>query len=68
MNHYKVYTGPTLVQGTAAALRRAGYTVTLEGTQHVYLDTTDGAGAVLETLRAHTGPGWNLNDVQPVVQ
>jgi hypothetical protein len=56
---YKVYTGPTIVQTTAARLRNAGFSVYLEGTEHVYL-TADSPEQVLAAL----GSGFSHLDVR----
>ena len=63
MNHYKVYTGPTVVAYAASRLRSAGLTVTLEGTQDVYVNAED-VYVILDAL-GH-GSGWTWRDVKKV--
>lgn len=58
MKTYKVYTGPTLVQGMAARLRAAGLFIKLEGTAHVYVEAANREN-VLAMLN-----NWTWRDVQ----
>jgi hypothetical protein len=60
MTKYTVWTGPTQVQGAADLLRQAGLNVTLEGTEHVYLE----ANNVQEVYNAL--PNWSKRAVREV--
>jgi hypothetical protein len=58
-HRYVVYCGPTLVASTAQRLRDAGFTVSVEGTEHVYFGGFDRTPQdVLDAL-----PTWKLTDV-----
>ena len=57
MTQYKVWTGPTQVQGAADLLRKAGLNVTLEGTEHVYVQA-DSRQQVYDAL-----PNWSKRAV-----
>jgi hypothetical protein len=59
MNHYRIYTGPTIVHQTADRLLNAGVRVVVEGTAHLYVRTN------LEPLQVLTllGPTWKTADV-----
>jgi hypothetical protein len=62
MTHYRVYTGPTQVKNSAERLTVAGLHVTLEGTEHVYVE----AGSQEQVLAALNTPhnsGWTWRDV-----
>lgn len=65
MTHYRIYTGPTLVDGVADRLQTAdGIIVTLRGTMHVYVDAKS-AEQVFDVLTATgTFTGWSLRDIQ----
>lgn len=58
MTHYRVYTGPTLVQEAARRLEAAYLHVTLRGTEHVYVEAPT-EQAVLLALKS----GWTFRDV-----
>lgn len=57
---YKVYTGPTQVQGLAQYLRDRDVNVTLEGTEHVYVEAD-----TAEAVQCHLplGAGYRVQKV-----
>lgn len=65
MNRYKLYTGPTLVNGVAARLSASPLlSDVLAGTEHVHLSTYLGPEAVLDLVRAPYGTGFTHRDLQ----
>jgi hypothetical protein len=58
MNKYRIYVGPTLVAPIAAILRDAGFSVFLEGTEHVFIATDEPISSVLAVL-----PTWQARDI-----
>lgn len=62
MTHYRVYTGPTLVQEAARRLEAAFLHVTLRGTEHVYVEAPNEA-AVLTALNEPHKSGWTWRDL-----
>lgn len=60
---HKVYTGPTIVKQTADRLRASGLTVTLEGTDRVYVEAND-FRTVLAALKQSCCTGWSNRDIR----
>ena len=60
MNKYRLWTGPTLVNQAAEWLEQAGLTVTVRGTESVYV-LANNQDQVLNALPK--GSGWTWRDV-----
>jgi hypothetical protein len=64
MNKYKVYTGPTLVNGVAQRMMETGqFAASWAGTEHVYLETYLGYQTVLDLLQKPYGTGFTQRDL-----
>jgi hypothetical protein len=60
---YRIYTGPTIVQGVANRLRANHFPVTIEGTESVWIRTSRNVSDVLETLNEQWST-WTARDIQ----
>ncbi len=64
MNTYRLYTGPTLVEGIAQILRDHGYFGVFQGTAHVFFDSWHTQPEAWKLLKDCHVTGFEYQDLQ----
>jgi hypothetical protein len=61
VNRYRIYCGPTITRDVAHRLSLWDVTVTLIGTEHIYVETKLNSDKLLDILGRQGG--WSLRDI-----